>query len=557
MLRRLQRGGAVRAPAPQASAAPTWPRQRVIEWGPGDAELRMKRADEVAGGTFSFLNHAERLDTFDWNRRHVSHLWSYNLHYFDYAVDLAWAARLDGDRRFADRLAVLATSWIDGTQADRGDGWDPYVISARAVNWIYALALAEDRLPADVVSRIRSSVARQLSHLEHRLEHHLRANHLQRNYRALLVGGLALGGARAARWASIGETGLWNELREQTLADGGHFERSPMYHALALSDYLEAFDLCRTAGRPVPEWVAPRLEAMVRAFGILCRPDGDLHLFNDAANGIAPARSYIARLASLALGASVRDPAGALELKDTGYFGFADPTRGERVMVDCGEPGPTYQPGHAHCDMLSFEWDLDGKRIVVDSGTSGYEGDPLREYQRSTRAHNTVMIDGREQSEIWGTFRLARRAKPRAAEASLSGEHWRFRGSCEPYHSSRMRHERTIERPAFGRLRIIDHVTGAPRRRIQSFLHLHPDYDVLIVGMHVVAAAPGYPTMHIEFSGFDAVQAIRGMEQPAMGWFSPEFGVRKPAIVLESKIERYDGRSFGYTFAIRGDEAVS
>src|SRR6185295_1096925 len=76
----------------------------------------------------------------------------------------------------------------------------------------------------------------------------------------------------------------------------------------------------------------------------------------------------------------------------------------------CASVGPSYQPGHAHADTLSFELSLHGRRVLVNSGTSEYGTGPERQRQRSTAAHNTVVIDGQDSSEVWGGFRVARRA---------------------------------------------------------------------------------------------------------------------------------------------------
>ncbi len=84
----------------------------------------------------------------------------------------------------------------------------------------------------------------------------------------------------------------------------------------------------------------------------------------------------------------------------------------DMMVIDCGAIGPDYQPGHAHCDTLSYELAIDGRRVIVDSGVHDYEPTQHRAYARSTPAHNTVVIDGQEQSEMWGVFRVARRARP-------------------------------------------------------------------------------------------------------------------------------------------------
>src|SRR5262249_26234360 len=120
------------------------------------------------------------------------------------------------------------------------------------------------------------------------------------------------------------------------------------------------------------------------------------------------------------------------EQAESGYYVCRN---GEDVMIlDCGSIGPDYQPGHAHCDTLSYELAINGRRVIVDSGVFDYEPSSERAYARSTRAHNTVVVDGEDQSEIWGVFRVARRAKPLRAffEKQLNGS-IRFEGTHDGY----------------------------------------------------------------------------------------------------------------------------
>jgi hypothetical protein len=514
-------------------------------WGAGDAAARIARADEVCAGVFRFLNHAERIGGEpEWTARCVSHLWSYQLHYFAYAVDLAWAWRLTGEARYADRFAALATGWIGATEGGRGDGWEPYALASRAVRWTEALLLFGDGLDGRTRGDVGRSLWRQLSVLERRLERHLLANHLQRDLQALAVGGLLFGGADAARWRARGARGLWRELDEQVLGDGGHFERSPMYHAIALDDWLRAAALLRAGGERVPETARERMGRMARAFGILSRPDGTLHLFNDAAQGEAPPRAELDALARRVLGEGVPSVDGLLSLPESGYFGWAQPGGGTRLLADCGIPGPAYQPGHAHCDLLSLELDLAGRPVVVDTGVSGYEGDPFREYARSTRAHSTVMIGGREQSEVWGTFRVARRASPVHPRLSGDEDGARFEGGCRPAHDPRILHRRTMEVDRDG-LAVTDRVEGGAGASLDSYVHLHPDFAVRREGDAWVAERPGQRVV-VQAWGMDEVTLHRGERAPALGWHLPRFGTSLPAPVLRLRVRANDGREFGY-----------
>lgn len=517
----------------------------VVAWGPGDADARMTAADEVMRGVFRFLNHAETLPAQpDWTVRHGAHLWSYHLHYFAYAGDLAWAWRRTGDAAYADRFVQLATGWIRGTAGGRGDGWEPYALATRILHWTEALLLFGEGMDAAARAEIGRSLWRQLAVLERRIEHHLLANHLQRDLQALAVGGLLFGGADAARWRRTGARGLWRELREQVLGDGGHFERSPMYHAVALDDYLRAAALLRAGGEAVPAEAEERLRRMTRAFGVLSRPDGTLHLFNDAAQGEAPPRTALDALARRVLGEGVPAPEGGVELPETGYFGWVQPGGGTRLLVDCGLPGPAYQPGHAHCDMLSFELDLGGRPVVVDAGVSGYEGDPFRAYARSTRAHNTVAIDGREQSEVWGTFRVGGRAQPVSPALRADTRGAVFDGGCRPWHAPRTVHRRRIEVDAGG-CTVTDRVEGSAGAPLESYLHLHPDFAVRREGDAWIAERAGQRVV-VETWGGDEAALHAGEKDPVQGWHLPEFGRAIPAPALRLRVHANDGRPFGF-----------
>jgi uncharacterized heparinase superfamily protein len=532
------------------NAVPRYPEptaSTVAAWG-ASHEHFLRVATQVSNGRFEFLGHTELLPQIDWQRRYVSHLWSYNLHYFDYGLDLAWAHRTTGDIEYVRRFEELATGWIRGTAAGRGDGWAPYAVSLRVVNWAYALWLLGERVHRTVRASLEASMGAQLTHLERRLERHILANHLQKNLKALVVGGLYFGGEAGERWLRRGTPWLWRELFEQVLPDGVHYERSPMYHAIALGDFLEVLDLLRAAGRPVLEASKTRVEMMVEVFGALSRPDGSLHLFNDAADGIAPERSWLDAMARRVVGRGIPEPVGAIALPEAGYFGYTNPAAGERLLIDCGETGPRYQPGHGHCDLLSFELDLGGRPVVVDAGVFGYEAGPLREYIRSTRAHNTVMIGGREQAEVWGAFRMARRPIINGAQQAASGDRYRFSGEYSPYHDRAWKHRRTVERVEDG-WTVSDQVEGTSRA-VTSFLHLHPDFRLTAENGGFTARA-GLVTVRLEPFGISDLMIRRGeMGLRPQGWHCPRFGVADPGFVLEMRVRRNDGTPFGYRIAL-------
>jgi uncharacterized heparinase superfamily protein len=510
---------------------------------PRPDDLRI--AESLVAGGFAYLNRPRRLVDVDWEEGYESRLWTYTLHSWDWAPVLGRAWSFTGDERFGRRLLALWKGWLAGA-TNRGYRLEPYPTSSRCINVIRTLAIAGDRLPPAIATAMLGTLQEQLRWLEGNLEHHLMANHLQKNLQALVWGGLVFRGAEAERWRGL-ERAFWEQFREQVLDDGGHFERSPMYHASALVDFAETIALFRVANRYVPADAETRLDRMGQALRVLSRPSGSLHLFNDAANGMGPGPEDAIRVTSEVLEREIARPGGPVCLAETGYHAWLGPESGTRVIVDAGPPGPPYQPGHAHCDMLSFELDLGGRPVVVDSGVHGYDGDPFREYARSTRAHNTVAIGGREQHEVWATFRMARRGSVVSASSGESEGAWRFRGACRPYHDRKARHEREIVLRG-EELRVEDRVTGARGARLASWVHLHPDFEVEEVGGMLVARAPEMGVTVRPF-GVDTVRVVRGARDPVQGWHFPEFGLAQPAAAIELAVELNDGRTFGWTLA--------
>lgn len=556
-LRKLQ---AVRPRVPHAREVPDAGRIRsmqraVLALGPDDIEERIRRARDVVAGRFELLGEVRTLRWPDWRVRYGSYLWSYHLHYFDYALDLAWAYRVTGDPDFLSTLDELLLGWIDGTDPGHGVGWEPYPTSIRIMNWIQLLLVAGDSLAEATRQRVLRSLARQAAFLDSRLEYHIQANHLQRNLSALVFAGLFFGGGLSARWRGRRAGQLWKEVREQVLEDGVHYERSPMYHAVLLGDLLLLLGMIEATGAlRVPDAVVQRVRGMVRATGALFRADGRLHLFNDAAEGMAPSRRWLDSAARDVLDEGVAETVGAIVLAEAGYFGF-DNGQGDRLLIDCGAPGPDHQPGHAHCDLLSYELDVRGRPFIVDSGTSGYADDPLRSYLRSTRAHNTVVIAGKDQSEVWGSFRMARRARVVDGALEVGNGSYRFRGAYRPYHSRRARHERVIEGFA-DRWIVTDRVLGAEGSRLESFIHFHPEVEVRLSDGAAVCSVAGESVV-IEPFGEDGIVIHRGRRNPDQGWYCPAFGCRMPSTVLELHRESNDGSPFGYVIRRSGAPSVA
>ncbi len=429
-------------------------------------------------GNFTFLNETRAfLAAADWNRRDVPKLWLYNLHYFDWIN--ARSARTDTAAKWIIR-------WITENPAPHGNGWEPYPLSLRIVNWIKWLA-RQPAIDPSAASTIPRSLELQSHVLSQRLETDLLGNHLFENAKALIFAGCFFDGGSADAWFGRGAQVLGKELGGQILHDGGYFELSPMYHSIVLEDILDLLSLQQAyPERPLAEHGlgSPRLKqiagSMLGWLGDMTHPDGQIALFNDAAMGIAPDLVMLKRYAER-LGLKDPLPSRADGVRAMTESGFVRVNRGPvSAILDVAKIGPEHVPGHAHADTLTFEWSLADERVVVDTGTSLYGESPERLRQRGTAAHNTVVVDGQNSSEVWKGFRVARRAYPRDVTVDASSEPWTVSAAHDGYRRlpGRVIHRRRWE---FGSnsLLVADRVEGKHEIARARF-HFHPLIEVAL-----------------------------------------------------------------------------
>jgi uncharacterized heparinase superfamily protein len=472
----------------------------------------------------------------DWSLRHGNPLQSFHLQYHEPLRALARVVARTGDRAAADAIVSVVTRWIESTRRGGGDAWHPYTISVRVLVWLDVLALAGDVLPAAVRESMSRSLAMQLDVLSRRRELQIGANHLQRNHAALAIGGLAFVGTRAAHWRDTGLSGTWSALDRHVLRDGMHYERSPMYHAGMLSDVLRVLECCEFSGVSLPERVASRTSEMAHALLCLTRADGSLHQFNDTAAGVAAPTSWLVeRTARLTHGSRDMIPAydGVWTLRESGYAGWRDRDAGTSLVFDAGEAGPREQPGHAHCDALSFELCLGGVPVVVNAGVHGYDHDPFRAFSRSTRAHNTVQIGEHEQHEMWATFRVARFGTVAGPDVGAA-QPFTVGGLVHGYAGGL--HARTITQVGPRELRITDTMSGVDGELASARLILHPDF--LVEGDESgVVARRGSLTVRIRSGPLHSLRIACGELNPADGWHFPTFGVARQASCLIVQVQ--------------------
>lgn len=436
-----------------------------------------RQASLVDAETFCFLNHCGSLAALGWNdtgseaNAHLpTKLWRYNQHYFD---DLN---AVDAEQR-EDWHRSLLQCWVLENPPGVGIGWEPYPTSLRIVNWVKWQSCGF-RIPDSCVQ----SLAVQARWLMRRLERHILGNHLFANAKALVFAGCFFSGDEASTWLEQGLGIILKELPEQVLPDGGNFERSPMYHAIFLEDLLDLINLAQAYPEVLPttaeaNWRKVALQMQVWMHS-MTHPDGEFALFNDAAMGIAPSPRELTAYAKRLCLKDYQLPLDKIQhFRNSGYIRLAST---QAVgFLDVAPVGPDYLPGHAHADTLSFEWSLFGYRVVTNGGTSEYGTGLIRQLERETASHSTVTVNGENSSEVWGGFRVARRAYPLDLSIDQNVE-------CVTVCCSHTGYRRLRGKPVHRRewqltesnLKVTDTVSGSIEYAVARF-HLHPDIEVV------------------------------------------------------------------------------
>lgn len=244
-------------------------------------------------------------------------------------------------------------------------------------------------------------------------EVHLLGNHLLDNGLSLLSAAAVTTGPESRLWESVGRAIVDWQLTVQFGADGGHTEGSASYHLALTANLLTVLALTRAAGVILPETYVDTARRALGWCAAVRAPDGTVPLFNDCALDASPTVDTVLSLGD-ALGVHTvkidsfeRDSQRVKRIEPTGWV-IAKVGRA-MLALKAGRDGDTVQPGHVHADALSFELWVDGERVVVDAGVASYESGAMRQWCRSTAAHNTVQVEGGDTSEVWSAFRVGRR----------------------------------------------------------------------------------------------------------------------------------------------------
>jgi uncharacterized heparinase superfamily protein len=466
-------------------------------------------------------------------------LWTITLHYHAWAHDLAEVAT--GEIAGANQASVLferyLCDWMRrcalNTPGARHLAWNAYAIATRLTWWIRSYRLLGP-------SRFRSwgrfgqeflcSLWQQAAYLHDHLEWDVRGNHLLRNALGLAWAGRFFAEEQGRTWLAAATSLALDQAAEQVLADGGHFERSPMYHLHIMEDILSLTLLVEESAARAhlgDTWLR-----MAEYIAWLRHPDGKVALFNDGGLDAACEPDRMLQLGER-LGVTVDSGPrqGGRYFPDSGMVVW----HGElwTVFFDVGLVGPDYQPGHAHADTLAIECSYAGNRLFVDPGCFAYDNDARRRYDRATASHNTVCIDHSDSSEVWHIFRVGRRARPMDVKVQDGSAGLLAAASHTGYDhlTGRPRHHRELAVDDRN-LAIIDRIDGAGNHSIEGGFTVAPDWRVRLVTGGWELARDGRRVLWRVMSRKELGLSM----EPAM--YHPSYGLEMKTLRL---VWRYEG----------------
>lgn len=367
--------------------------------------------DELMKNEITLLYSTEHLNlSSSWFFQNRSPLWNHNLHYFEYLFVLAKYYEDTKDDIYINKIKEYIIAWIDNNPIGiKNSAWECYPIALRIPIWIDLYSIFHIEFDSDEEFRIKfiNSIFEQYIYLLHHLERHLLANHYFEDIKALIIASSFFCDSIVQKKA-IDE--LIKQCQEQIFDDGMHYERSPMYQKILLEDLIRVEIVLEYIGKKnlkIREYIKRMLDVSYSfEYGINRIP-----LFNDCGSNVSKSLNALVETCKQELQI---EPSIKHIFKESGYYIYESP-KDWKLIIDAGQPGPDYSPGHAHCESMSFELFYKGKPLVVNCGTYAYQCEQRRLF-KSTRSHNTVRTISCEQSEIWSSFRMARRARIRNVE---------------------------------------------------------------------------------------------------------------------------------------------
>ena len=327
-------------------------------------------------------------------KKNFNKLFTYNIHYLDFIFD---HSKNDSKK--------IIYSWIDENELSYKDiAWDPYPTSLRLIN------LIKWSIKYNYLSKkLLETLIIHTNFIMMNMEYHLRGNHLFINYKALIFSFSLLENNFHKKIKEKIYLNFNNELENQILNDGGHFEQSPMYHNQFVYDLLDIIQLkCSRLNR---EKLLVKIDKMLLWSSIMNHND-QVPFFNDSCINVQPSYSDLYNYANklnLDLKYIKKKRRKLYFFKDSGYIVYIN--KKYKVIFRSGGIASDYIPAHQHANITSLEISNKFNKIITNSGISTYENLEKRVIERGTMKQSTLSVNKTNMLDVWKSFRVGKRPK--------------------------------------------------------------------------------------------------------------------------------------------------
>ncbi|MGK5027846.1 alginate lyase family protein [Janthinobacterium sp. RB2R34] len=512
-------------------------------------------------------------------------LWEPNRHLC--IADLAMAYRLSGDMRHAQGVRTLLESWWQQCPYPLGANWSSALeLALRLVSWSHAWQLLGGA--GSVLFQGPDGQAFLQRWLASIYQHcHFIAGHFSRHSSANnhLFGELTGLHVAALTWPCWPDSAAWlaqteRELEQQAMLqngpDGVNREQAIYYQHTVADEMLLCVLAGRANGRPRSAAFLQRLERMLEFIAAMMNVAGEVPMIGDAddaqlANwdkspGANIYRSLLASGAALFGRADFSFKAGRFDDKSAwlmgpagrqafdalpvvtqtslprsfaegGYFIMGarlDKPTEVRLIADAGALGYLGIAAHGHADALALSLSVAGQAVLVDPGTYAYHTQQQwRDYFRGTSAHNTLRIDGRDQSVSGGNFLWLRKARAQclAWRDDEAGQFWSASHDGYMALPDPVLHRREVSvAPDAARIVVDDVLECKGTHEVELFWHVDPQCQVTLAGKVLQVRGKAFSLeMHLPDVPGATMALVRGSEQPVLGWISHRFDEKQAA----------------------------
>jgi len=512
-------------------------------------------------------------------------VWEASRHY--QLVVLARAWRITGEVKYAKELRDQIESWIEDNPFGHGMNWrSPLELGIRLINWVWAYDLARDSgvFDKDFMKKFLHSVYLHMWDVTKKFSQGSSANnHLVGEAVGVFIASSYFSQfPNAGKWRQESCKILDRELISQSFEDGCTREHALGYQYFVLQFYLFTALVGDKTGKPLSDNYIHRLEKMFEFIGLMNEGGDEMPFFGDCDDG------YVMDLGGtsrdfrnlLCMGAiyfnndKLKRAAGNYSesaywifgdagfqkytdinsvennqvlsshaFEQSGYYllqhGQPDTEQAISVFMDCADLGYTSIAAHGNADALSFTLRAYGLDIFIDTGTYDYFTYPeWRNYFRTTRAHNTVMVDDCDQSVMQGPFLWGEKANSRVLQWQPDEQG----GSIEAEHDGYMRlndpvmHRRRIALNGSERIiSITDTISANENHEVVLCFQLSEHCEAELLDENIVSITLGKNSLQLQLDASLDVSLLKGSTSPKAGWVSRGYHVKVPCYTVYAK----------------------